>query len=129
MEITLNISDLKRKTSASARYVELPQAATKKKNYILWQKDLMNCLLRTQKIEILRSPSSDEFSRPGENERDFRIRLQLIVREGRDKYTEKLRLKYASKFATLDERIMRAQMVLENRKMKEKNKSMKLRSQ
>lgn len=115
MEIALSISDLKRKTSASAQYLELPQAAAKKKNYLLWQKELMNWLLR-KKMEVLRSPGSKEFSRPGENERDFRIRLQLIVREGRDKYTEKLSQKYASQFARLDERIMRAQMALAKQK-------------
>lgn len=116
MEIAMNISDLKRKTSASAQYLELPRAATKKKNYKLWQKELVNWLRRTQKMEVLRSPGSKGYSRPGENERDFRIRLQLIVREGRDKYTEKLSQKYASKFATLDDRIMRAQMSLAKQK-------------
>lgn len=121
MEIALNISDLKSKTSATAQYLELPQAAAKKRNYILWQKELMSWLLRTQKIELLRSPSSKEFSRPGENERDFRIRLQLIVRERRDKYTEKLRQKYASKFAILDERIMRVQMAKQREEAKEQN--------
>jgi hypothetical protein len=116
MEIALNISDLKRKSSVSAQYFELPQAAANKKNYILWQKELMKWLSRTQKMKVLKSPSSKECSRPGENERDFRIRLQLIVRKGRDKYTEKLSQKYASKFAKLDERIKRAQMALGKQK-------------
>jgi hypothetical protein len=112
MEISLEIPDLKRKPLENVQYSELPPAAAKSKNYTLWKKELKNWLLGTQKIELLRSPIFKEFSRAGETERDFRIRLQLIAREQRDKYTEKLRQKYASNFAKLDERIVRAQKIL-----------------
>ena len=84
-------------------------------NYILWQKEMVNWLSRTQKIGILRSPIYKEFSGPEETERDFRIRLQLIARERRDKHTEKLRQKYASKFARLDDRIRHAQQTKEEK--------------
>ncbi len=49
----------------------------------------------------------------GETERDFRIRLQQIAREKRDEEVDKLRQKYSSKYAKIDERLRRAQMNVE----------------
>ena len=52
-------------------------------------------------------------SAPGESERDFRVRLQALAREQRDHEVEKLRKKYGSKLAALDERIRRAEQAVE----------------
>ena len=52
-------------------------------------------------------------SNPGEDERDFRIRLQQIAREQRDDLIEALREKYASKLATLQERKRKAEQTVE----------------
>jgi SMC interacting uncharacterized protein involved in chromosome segregation len=89
------------------------------KNHDVWRKDFANWLQRTQKLELLRSPSLKEFSKPEEAERDFRVRLQQAARERRDQYAEKLRLKYASTFARLDQRIASTQAALEKQKAKE----------
>lgn len=115
-EVDLKFSDLNNKPTENIPYTDLPSAALKAKNYSLWAKDFANWLFRTQKIELLKSPSLNELSKPGEAERDFRIRLQQIAREKRDEQAEKLRKKYASTFNRLDERIRRAQMVLEEQK-------------
>jgi len=55
-------------------------------------------------------------SKPGETERDFRIRLQEAAREQRDQWAEQLRKKYASKTASLEERLRRAQQAVEREK-------------
>jgi hypothetical protein len=52
-------------------------------------------------------------SKPGESERDFRIRLQESAREQRDRLTERLRQKYAPKIAMLQERVRRAEQATE----------------
>ena len=70
---------------------------------VIWQPD----------IRILKSPSSGETSRPGESERDFRVRLQQAGREGRDGSAEKLRRTYAPKVAALEEKIPRAEQTAE----------------
>ena len=52
-------------------------------------------------------------SKPGESERDFRVRLQQAARESRDQQVEKLRQRYAPKLATIQERIRRSQQSVE----------------
>jgi hypothetical protein len=54
-----------------------------------------------------------ETSKPGESERDFRLRLQQVGREKRDESVEKLRKAYAPKTAALEERIRRAEQAAE----------------
>jgi hypothetical protein len=115
-EVDIKISDLNNKPTAGISYSDLPRATLRAKNYSDWKKDFSNWLARTQKISLLQSSHLKEFSKPGENERDFRIRLQQIAREARDQQAEKLRDKYASAFKRLDERIRRAEMVLEEQK-------------
>jgi hypothetical protein len=118
-EAKLKLDDLKNAPSENSQFTELVPAASNVKNYDIWQKDFANWLLRTQKLELLRSPSLKELSKPGEAERDFRVRLQQAAREQRDQCAEKLRVKYASALARLDQRIGSAQAALENQKARE----------
>ena len=119
-QIDLDMSDLASAPLDSAKYSDLPAMASVPKNYATWEKDLVKWLVRSQKIELLRSPSLDQFSRPGEKESDFRIRMQLASRESSDENMDKLRKKYATKIATLDERIRKAEMTLEKEKDQER---------
>ncbi len=64
-------------------------------------------------MELFVSPSLKEVSRPGETETEFRIRLQQVAREHRDELVGQLREKYASKIATLQERLRRAQQAVD----------------
>ena len=70
-------------------------------------------LYGSQRLDLLQSPSLKISSNPGEDERDFRIRLQQIAREQRDEMIEDLREKYASKLATLQERKRKAEQAVE----------------
>lgn len=108
-QVELTAAELSRAPAEGAQFAELPAAAAKAKNYAAWQKDLVAWLADTQQLELYRSPSTGIVSRPGETERDFRIRLQQTAREGRDDQVDKLRQKYAPKVAALQERIRRAQ--------------------
>jgi hypothetical protein len=112
-EVGLKISSLKTVPfETGALYSELSPAASRLKNFGLWQRDFVGWLARTQKVELFRSASLGEYSKLGETERDFRVRLQLIAREGRDKFSDELQKKYAPKFSRLDERIGHAKLVL-----------------
>jgi hypothetical protein len=61
----------------------------------------------------LKSPATGETSRPGESERDFRVRLGHAARERRDATVEQLRRKYEPKFAALRERLRRAEQAVD----------------
>ncbi|WP_455377465.1 hypothetical protein [Petrachloros mirabilis] len=108
-EADLAVADLESSPEESAQFLPLPAGATKSKSYSEWGKDLSSWLYRTRKIELLKSLSAKEVSKPGESERDFRIRLQQAGREQRDRAAESLRQKYAPKIATIQDRIRRAE--------------------
>ncbi len=109
----LVVADLEQNPEEDAQFLALPASAGKAKSYADWSKDFGGWLFRTQKVELFRSPSTKEVSTPDESERDFRVRLQQTGREQRDKGTEMLRQKYASKMTTLQERIRRAELAKE----------------
>ena len=105
----LSLNDLERSPEETVQYLPLPAAAGKAKSYEAYRKEFGGWLYRTQKLQVFRSPSSGQLSRPGEPERDFRVRLQQSGREERDKVADALRRKYAPKIAALEERVRRAE--------------------
>lgn len=122
--VDLAVEDLGKSPEEGARFSELPTPAGKAKNYGKWQKDFAGWLYRSQKLELLRSPSLDQTSNPDEPERDFRVRLQQAARERRDEAAERLRQKYAPKIAALEERKRRAEQAVEREAEQAKGQKM-----
>jgi len=110
--LDLPIGDLETDPQPNAQFSEVPAVAAKAKSYASWQKDLAGWVYRNQRLELFESPTLDVVSNPGESERDFRVRLQQLAREGRDDAVEQLRRKYAPKFAQLEERKRRAEQAV-----------------
>ena len=110
--IDLPVEDLEAEPQANAQFAEPPAKATKVKSYATWRKDFGNWIYRTQRLELMESPALNIASNPGESERDFRIRLHQLAREQRDQAVEKLRQKYAARFAQLEERKRRAEQAV-----------------
>ncbi|MGQ0812193.1 MAG: ATP-binding protein [Nitrospiraceae bacterium] len=107
-EVEAPITDLEQGPKDDAQFSQLPTAAGKLKSYEAWNKDFGKWLYRTQKVDLLKSPSTKQVSSPGESERDFRARLQQSGREQRDQEVDRLRKAYAPKIAALQDRIRRA---------------------
>ena len=120
----LAVADLERDPERTAQFLGLPASAGKAKSYADWNKEFGGWLFRTQKVELFKSPSTKEVSQPGESERDFRVRLQQAGRECRDKGAEALRQKYASKMATLQDRIRRAELAKEKQQAESRSSQM-----
>jgi hypothetical protein len=110
--LDLPVEDLESNPEANADFAEVPAKATKVRSYATWRKDFASWIYRNQRLELWESPSLDIASNPGESERDFRVRLQQLAREQRDQAVEKLRQKYAGKFAQLEERKRRAEQAV-----------------
>ena len=108
-EAGIAVSDLEQAPQAAAQFASLPAPAGKAKNYDAWGKDFAAWLYRTQSATLFKSAQLRLLSKPGETERDFRIRLQQAMHERRDQDTERLRQRYAAKFASLQERKRRAE--------------------
>ena len=92
---------------------ELSAPASQAKNYKKWHKDFVTWVYRNHTLEIWKSPALKITSDSGESERDFRLRVQQLTRETRDKKTATLRKKYATKMARLENRIRKAEQAVE----------------
>jgi hypothetical protein len=108
-----SLQDLEKSPAGGAQFAELHPDAAKSKNFSGWGRDYANWLYGRRKISLLRSPSTGQVSNVGENERDFRVRLQQSFREERDAATEKLRQKYAAKLAAAQEKVRRTQEAID----------------
>lgn len=94
--------------AAEASYADLPPAATREASYSRWEKDLANWLYDNCRHVLLRSPSLEELSRPGEEERDFRIRLGQLARQERDRRAAELRAEFQEDMDRLQQKIRTA---------------------
>jgi hypothetical protein len=124
LEVDVDVGDLIDAPEAAARYGELPAAAAKKTSFTAWKKEFADWLYRNRSLELYLSPTLGEFSKPGESEQEFRLRLGQSAREARDEALEKLRKKYAPKLATLEERIRRAEQAVEREAEQAKQQKM-----
>jgi hypothetical protein len=105
----LTLADLDQQPEQGAAFASLPSPAAKAKNYPAWEKEFARWLFATQTLDLFRDAGTKLVSKPGESERDFRIRLQQAAHEARDAGKQKLEDKYAPKLAQLTERLRKAQ--------------------
>jgi hypothetical protein len=124
VEADLALADLESIPMDGAQFGSVSGAASKAKSYDAWSKDFSGWLFRTRKIDLFKSPSTKEFSTPGESELDFRVRLQQAGREARDKQSDGLRRKYAPKIAALQDRIRRAGQMVERQQAESRSSQM-----
>ena len=110
--VDLTDSDLETEPAAEPQFGDLPPLAGKAKSYDAWRKDFSAWIYRNHRLELMKSTRLSQISTPGESERDFRIRMQHLAREQRDETVEKLRQKFASKFAQYEERKRRAEQAM-----------------
>jgi len=102
----------------------VPPEAAKGRSYLEWGKAYAEWLYRTRKLELFRSPATGVVSKPGEAERDFRIRLQTAAREKRDAVVGKVRGSYAPRIARLEERIRTAEAAVERERSQSTQQSL-----
>jgi hypothetical protein len=116
-EAEFRLEELEAQPAPDGTFAELPGAAAQARNYKAWERDFVNWLAATQSYELYASPSTGLHSKPGETERDFRLRVQQAQREQRDMAIEALRQKYAPRLRTLEDRIFRAEQALERERL------------
>jgi hypothetical protein len=91
-----------------AGFAPLPTAAARAKSYPAWQKSLADLLYRTQGLEVGHCPSLGQHGRPGEDLRDFRIRMAQAGHERRDAEADRIRERFASRVQRAQEAVDRA---------------------
>ncbi|HSD64447.1 MAG TPA: DUF87 domain-containing protein [Ignavibacteriaceae bacterium] len=112
-EVDIDLNRLKKDAEQGIKYSEIPEAAKDSKNYSQWEKNLKDFLYNNYTLEILNSRILNELSKPGESERDFRIRLNQLSREKKDLEVQKLKDKYQSKISTLENKIKTAEATID----------------
>ncbi len=114
--VNISVSDLEKTPTGNAEYAELPPSAVRTTSPTAWSRDFVTWLVQNQSLTLLRCASLNQVSKPGETEREFRIRMQQLAREKRDEIATALRKKYAPKMATLQERVRRAEQVVDKQR-------------
>src|SRR5690606_26992104 len=99
----------------SAAFGPLPPEGAHARNYDRWAKELVRWIQSEYPLTLFESRAHKVFSKPGETERDFRMRLADLGREARDREADKLKQKYEAKFRTLEDRLRRAEQAAEKR--------------
>ena len=95
--------------ASDAGFAHPPAPAMETRRYTTWEREFERWVLQSQRRRVFKAPRLGITSRPGESERDFRIRLQQARHERRDADVEALRAKYAPRLARLGERLTKAQ--------------------
>ncbi|MDA7977385.1 MAG: DUF87 domain-containing protein [Pirellulales bacterium] len=99
--------------NVSVSYAPLPDAVIRSRGLASCQRALRDTLYRSQRLQVFSSPRWKTHSAPGESEAEFRIQLRQKAFEERDEQLEKLRDKYAEKFAKLKRKIEDAEARVE----------------
>jgi hypothetical protein len=111
--------NLANEPARAATFAPLPPELTRAKTLATLSMRLKDHLYRTHRLTIYKAPAFKKTSQVGEAEGDFRARLAHELKEHRDGAVEKLRQKYATKLASLQEQIRKA----EQRVAKEKEQA------
>jgi hypothetical protein len=123
-EVAANQLAVSSQPASGAKFAELPVELTRAKSFTAWGKALKDYIYQNVLLDLKSAPSVSAISKAGESEADFRNRLTQAAREQRDAGVEKLRTKYASKIATLQDRIRRAEQKVQAEAEQAKNAKM-----
>jgi hypothetical protein len=107
--VDVPVSSLLRSAPQTASLDPVPAPALQPRNYSGWEKAFGRWLAQAETLELFRHRELKLTSRPGESERDFRIRVNDASRAARDEAVDAVRRKYAAKQAQLAERLRRAE--------------------
>jgi hypothetical protein len=114
--VDLPMERLESAPRAGFAFAPLPADASQPRQYGRWGKEVVRWIKSDCPITLLESKEFKLVSRPGESEREFRLRLADLRRETRDAEVDRLRRKYDGKMETLRERLRRAEQAVEKKK-------------
>ncbi|HEX7002530.1 MAG TPA: DUF87 domain-containing protein [Trueperaceae bacterium] len=93
-------------------FASLPAVSLGAKDVKGWQ-DLFERWLRTEgALRLFKDPGAKLTSKPGEAEKDFRLRCAQAAREARDEAIAKVRSKYAARLDTVRRRMLREEQAV-----------------
>ncbi len=104
--------DLENESQENSTFEFVPSSMTISKNYAAWTKDFTSWLYSAKSVRVYKSDATGEYSKPRESDRDFRIRLNQVLREKRDAAVVALKAKWTPKLNALEERLHRSEQAV-----------------
>jgi predicted nucleic acid-binding Zn-ribbon protein len=95
-----------------ATFGSVPGQISTAKELSALAKDYQEYLVRTASYELFYNPVLKIYSKPGERERDFKVRAQQMAREKRDAEVDKITQKYRNEIQRFQERLAREEREL-----------------
>ncbi len=114
--LQLNLDDLLDRGEPDAAYGDPPPTAGDAKRYPKWKREFGRWLRSDRPLVLQRSRTYKLISEPNETEGEFRARLQIAVNEVRDIKVEKMRASFAGKLDRAQEKLRKAEQVIEREK-------------
>lgn len=111
--LTPEPEELKNRPSSGLNYGEFSKTIENKTNFAKWEKDLKEYVYRNKNLTIFYNKTSKMYSMTGESSNDFALRSQQVSNEIRDAEMAKIREKYSKKIAAAEEKIRKAEQVVE----------------
>lgn len=105
--------ELLSKPDAAGKFAVIPAPALQAKNYTKWSKDFVAWIVENCRATAYRHAGTKLISEQGEDEKSFKVRVRQRLRELRDEAADELHKRYATKFATLRDRKLRAEQAVE----------------
>jgi len=113
--LELTQRDLMDRPDPNARFYQLPDSMNEAGEFSTLKQGMTDHLYRNSSLELLFNSALKAYSQPHESERDFQMRLNQSARERRDEEVELLNKRYEVRLQTLQDRLRRAQAVLERK--------------
>ena len=110
--LDLTAGDLDRRPEDDAIFSSVPEDLNTKRELTTYGKDFSDWLYHDQRLQLLYNPVLKLYSRPGESERDYKVRMQQTAREKRDDEVDKMRKKYRRELDKLETRLEREEREL-----------------
>ncbi len=113
--LDLETRDLLARPEPDAYFDKVPETVNEASDLTALRRELEDHLYRAQSLTLLYNAATGLYSKPGESEREFHLRISQAARELRDAEVDKVESRYESKIKTLGDRLRSAEARLEKR--------------
>jgi hypothetical protein len=95
--------------AAGVGFATLPGEMSRAKSYATWGKDLAGHLYREHVLSLWTAPALKQFSRPGESDTEFKLRLATALLEEKNAAIAAAKQDHEKQLAKLDQKITQAE--------------------
>ena len=123
-QVDINPRDIADEPHEEALFADLGSAIDESTEITALRNDLTDHLYYNERYELFYSEQAALYSRPGETEDAFKLRLTQQARELRDDEVDKLRTRYETKLDALRERMSKAESTLATKEANAQSRKM-----